>query len=834
MARGNKRKAEDFDPTKSDSADSTYGASASRSTRSRPTRSQQGKQPARKKQRRKQDDDLSDISHDSLLSDVSSEDHIEEEPELDEQTGRPKRQAAKKRPVYQEESEDDIEDADDLEEAPDPAPQEISTPRKKGGKPRSLVLKLNVSTPQPNPAPAPTKRSTRARSGSAGVIRPNPSASTQIRRSSRIAHDDSDPIVALTDSGHHMDIIRPGTRSPEANITRAKRGGKGIKKLPTSVVYEEEEESAAPQHQTEVAASHEDPDEERDDSQLADKTDVMPKRDPELLHDVPSTEVAVIPESEEDEPVEEGEEEDDDEQPISRLRRTRQSDKKSTEQSLDEAAGQTGDVSARPALRSARATRKTRSSQKNAREESSDFEPGFDEAGEEDISDSEASISSPRKASQQNDEDNSSPGTRGAGKSKSRNQRPVSDDHDSEVAEELAEELQDLRSSRSRTKVTSAILYEDQKPRTREKKRVDYRILRPDVIQPFDEDAPPSATTPSRRTKGGGGWERSLHSVYGPFGGATGPPPVLGGPYGVGAAAGAYSDSSDDDLAPRPRAPGVGGVFGMTPTAAAPAGLGLFPAAAGHGADALQGAAGTPANLGRIKDKSLLADADPLGVDQNVNFDGVGGLQGHIDQLKEMVALPLLYPEIFQRFHVTPPRGVLFHGPPGTGKTLLARALASSVSSQGRKVTFYMRKGADALSKWVGEAEKQLRLLFEEARRTQPSIIFFDEIDGMHNLDDHMRCVSALIVGRACTGTIQQAGADPCFDRLNATCIDGWHGWPRSSHCDWGHQSAGFNRSSTSTSWPIRPRVLFPSPQYGSAQEYSRYSYQGLGSSLGS
>ncbi|KAI4814786.1 AAA-domain-containing protein, partial [Aureobasidium sp. EXF-8846] len=96
-----------------------------------------------------------------------------------------------------------------------------------------------------------------------------------------------------------------------------------------------------------------------------------------------------------------------------------------------------------------------------------------------------------------------------------------------------------------------------------------------------------------------------------------------------------------------------------------------------------------------------------------------------------MVQLPLMYPEIFQTFKVTPPRGVLFHGPPGTGKTLLARALASSVSTHGKKVTFYMRKGADALSKWVGEAERQLRLLFEEARKTQPSIIFFDEIDGL-------------------------------------------------------------------------------------------------------
>ena len=170
----------------------------------------------------------------------------------------------------------------------------------------------------------------------------------------------------------------------------------------------------------------------------------------------------------------------------------------------------------------------------------------------------------------------------------------------------------------------------------------------------------------------------------------------------------------------------------MTPTTAHPTGLRLFPPPTGqlHGADPLQGPSGTPANLGKIKEKQALADADPLGVDRNVNFDAVGGLQGHIDQLKEMVALPLLYPEIFQRFHVTPPRGVLFHGPPGTGKTLLARALANSVSSQGRKVTFYMRKGADALSKWVGEAERQLRLLFEEARKNQPSIIFFDEIDG--------------------------------------------------------------------------------------------------------
>ncbi|RVW76828.1 ATPase family AAA domain-containing protein [Vitis vinifera] len=75
--------------------------------------------------------------------------------------------------------------------------------------------------------------------------------------------------------------------------------------------------------------------------------------------------------------------------------------------------------------------------------------------------------------------------------------------------------------------------------------------------------------------------------------------------------------------------------------------------------------------------------------------------------------------------------GVLLCGPPGTGKTLIARALACAASKAGQKVSFYMRKGADVLSKWVGEAERQLKLLFEEAQRNQPSIIFFDEIDGL-------------------------------------------------------------------------------------------------------
>ena len=79
-----------------------------------------------------------------------------------------------------------------------------------------------------------------------------------------------------------------------------------------------------------------------------------------------------------------------------------------------------------------------------------------------------------------------------------------------------------------------------------------------------------------------------------------------------------------------------------------------------------------------------------------------------------MVVFPLLYPEVFERFKISPPRGVLFYGPPGTGKTLVARALANECRQGDRRVAFFMRKGADCLSKWVGESERQLRLLFDQ------------------------------------------------------------------------------------------------------------------------
>ena len=737
MPLRNKRKVDD--PTKSDSEDETYGTSASKALKSR-SKAHQNSSLRKKRRRNYSGDDSEDddvIEESELSGGLSAEDEIEDEEVELGLSGRPRRKAAKKKPVYEESDSEDFSEG--LRETK--VEDQDGTPKKKGDT-RRLVVKLKTT---PRQIAAQTRRSTRARSGSIGASRPTSShmPTSATRRSSRIAQDETEAVVALTNSGHHVDVVRPGTRSPPT--VRPTKGGKGVKKIPASIVYEEEEEESSartkgqvnsdePQdegYRLEIAASRGYLSNEDVEPQAHSAPAIKPSRqeDSDIIKAV--DEGAVIPESGDD-----GAQDEDDEDPISKPGRTlRRRESKRTANSADEAASRPGGRSTRHAVRSTLGKRKTRSSQRSGQQESSDFEPGVEEGGEEDVSDSEALSGSPRKAGRQQDEDDSSPGRRGPKRRKinSRSQR-LSDEHDSEVAEELAEELDELRGSRSRRAARTAGILYNEKPKTRERKPVDYRILRPDLALTLDDDGEPSATTPSRRGRGGAGgtWQRGLHSTYGPFGGAGGPPPVFGGPGGIGAVAGADSDSSDDEIAQRPRPAGIGGAVGMTPTTAHPTGLSLFAPPPGqlHGADPLQGPSGTPANLGKIKEKQALADADPLGVDQNVNFDAVGGLQGHIDQLKEMVALPLLYPEVFQRFHVTPPRGVLFHGPPGTGKTLLARALATSVSSQGRKVTFYMRKGADALSKWVGEAERQLRLLFEEARKNQPSIIFFDEIDG--------------------------------------------------------------------------------------------------------
>lgn len=110
----------------------------------------------------------------------------------------------------------------------------------------------------------------------------------------------------------------------------------------------------------------------------------------------------------------------------------------------------------------------------------------------------------------------------------------------------------------------------------------------------------------------------------------------------------------------------------------------------------------------------------------DVTYDDVGGMAGTIDQLREMVELPLRYPELFQRLGVDPPRGVLLHGPPGTGKTRLARAVANESDAE-----FFLINGPEIMGSAYGESEKKLREIFEAAQKNAPSILFIDEIDSI-------------------------------------------------------------------------------------------------------
>ncbi|MDG4806517.1 AAA family ATPase [Micromonospora sp. WMMD1120] len=110
----------------------------------------------------------------------------------------------------------------------------------------------------------------------------------------------------------------------------------------------------------------------------------------------------------------------------------------------------------------------------------------------------------------------------------------------------------------------------------------------------------------------------------------------------------------------------------------------------------------------------------------SVTLDDVGGLDEVKQTLTESVLWPLTYPDTFARLGVRPPRGVLLYGPPGCGKTYLVTALAGSGRANVLSV-----KGAELLSKWVGESERAVRELFRRAREAAPTLIFLDEVDAL-------------------------------------------------------------------------------------------------------
>jgi proteasome-associated ATPase len=127
----------------------------------------------------------------------------------------------------------------------------------------------------------------------------------------------------------------------------------------------------------------------------------------------------------------------------------------------------------------------------------------------------------------------------------------------------------------------------------------------------------------------------------------------------------------------------------------------------------------------------------------DVSYDDVGGLDEQIDMIKDAIELPYLYGDLFREHELQPPKGILLYGPPGCGKTLIAKAVANSLSKRVAEKTgntsaksyFLNIKGPELLNKYVGETERQIRLIFQRAREKSeegnPVIVFFDEMDSL-------------------------------------------------------------------------------------------------------
>jgi proteasome-associated ATPase len=127
----------------------------------------------------------------------------------------------------------------------------------------------------------------------------------------------------------------------------------------------------------------------------------------------------------------------------------------------------------------------------------------------------------------------------------------------------------------------------------------------------------------------------------------------------------------------------------------------------------------------------------------DISYDQIGGLKGQIESIQDAVELPFLHKDLFLEHELKPPKGILLYGPPGCGKTLIAKAVANSLAKKVQATTgegsgrahFLNIKGPELLNKFVGETERQIRLVFQRAREKAsegaPVIVFFDEMDSI-------------------------------------------------------------------------------------------------------
>ncbi|WP_109505589.1 proteasome ATPase [Nocardioides speluncae] len=147
---------------------------------------------------------------------------------------------------------------------------------------------------------------------------------------------------------------------------------------------------------------------------------------------------------------------------------------------------------------------------------------------------------------------------------------------------------------------------------------------------------------------------------------------------------------------------------------------------------------------GYVYEKVPKSEVEELVLEEvpDIDYSQIGGLIGQIEQIRDAVELPYLYPEIFKEHKLKPPKGVLLYGPPGCGKTLIAKAVANSLAKKVSEKTgaegksyFLNIKGPELLNKYVGETERHIRLVFQRAREKAsmgtPVIVFFDEMDSL-------------------------------------------------------------------------------------------------------
>jgi proteasome-associated ATPase len=148
---------------------------------------------------------------------------------------------------------------------------------------------------------------------------------------------------------------------------------------------------------------------------------------------------------------------------------------------------------------------------------------------------------------------------------------------------------------------------------------------------------------------------------------------------------------------------------------------------------------------GLILEKMERPEVEELVLEEvpDITYEDVGGLADQIEQIRDTVELPYMHKDLFREYELEPPKGILLYGPPGCGKTLIAKAVANSLAKKVSERTgspdvrsyFLNIKGPELLNKWVGETERQIRLIFQRAKEKSdegvPVIVFFDEMDSL-------------------------------------------------------------------------------------------------------